>query len=182
MRGAHSRLNSRPISVFNFTLMGNTVQICDCEMFSGPFLTYLREDDSYWTLLQRFSMITGEQHLGSTRIAVVVNNVPHFFAKPPFPANSSPSVPPKTNGKPPRESSETNKSEESIWDVIMKHYPTMSPSFLENPQQVASHLPDKFVCIGIQRSSADVKSLNNKSRYVSSLSLSCVYLTISRIP
>ena len=49
------------VSVFNFTLMGSLVNVCNEDEFCGPFLSYLREDDSVETLTERFSGVVGSR-------------------------------------------------------------------------------------------------------------------------
>eukprot|EP01040_Poterioochromonas_malhamensis_P007030 gene7030-7589_t len=180
LSGNHDRISSRAVSVFNFTLIGNTVQYCDSDMFSGPFITYIREDDNYWTFLQRCAMITGEKDLHTNRLAVVDASTPHFIAKPDFPNRSPVTVSPnnhqtemitetkeegvvRTNTTP-----KNNQQQQSIWDLALKYYPMMSASYLENQNENHQSQGNlhKFVYIGIQRSSAEVKALttDNVSR------------------
>ena len=81
MQGRHYACRSIPISVCSFTLMGNSAAICDCNEsgFSGPFVTYLREDDDYLSLAKRLGMITGDAEWEAYRLAVVVKFVPFFL-------------------------------------------------------------------------------------------------------
>lgn len=152
--------------MFNFTLIGNTVQICDSKLFSGPFVTYIREDDTYWTFLQRCAMITGEKELHTTRLAVVDANTPHFVVKPDLPlptvnheGEAVTEEPVRTNSTP-KNAQQQQQQHQSLWELAMKYYPmeAMSRDYLENQNQ-ENGLNQKFMFIGIQRSSAEVKAL-----------------------
>ena len=37
------QIKSMPITVFSFTLLGSMVKVCEPSMFSGPFISYIRE-------------------------------------------------------------------------------------------------------------------------------------------
>lgn len=87
MRNAHPSVRSMVISVFHFTLHGSMVQALDPSFYSGPFLTYLREDDDYETFLQRLMRVSGDVELISsirTRLAVVHPQklTPDFIPRP----------------------------------------------------------------------------------------------------
>lgn len=63
MRGLCPTIKSCLCSVFNFTLLGNSVSICTPEQFGGPFFTYIREDDDYDTLCERYAYHCGELYI-----------------------------------------------------------------------------------------------------------------------
>jgi len=88
MYGAHPTIKSMVVSVFNFSLTGNFVSICEPHWFSGPFLTYVREDDDYYTLAARLGRVTGDADWSNYRLAVTRAAagskllVPHYIPRP----------------------------------------------------------------------------------------------------
>ena len=76
-------VKSMAVSVFSFTLLGSCVQACDPNHFSGPFVTYVREDDDYDTLARRMAAVTGEPEAewSTYRLAVVHNKTPSFIPR-----------------------------------------------------------------------------------------------------
>jgi hypothetical protein len=89
MRGEHPTIKSMIVSVFNFTLLGTIVDVCDIELFSGPFVSYVREDDDFRSLTQRFGEISGDEEWEKCRLAVVRDKVPFFIAKPSIATHAS---------------------------------------------------------------------------------------------
>lgn len=70
------------VSVFNFTLLGNQVSVCGLDEFSGPFISYIHEDDTLQTLTDRFGAITGDSDDSWSRckIALVKDTTPYFIS------------------------------------------------------------------------------------------------------
>lgn len=82
MHGKHPQVRSMLVSVYNFTLLGNVANVCDPHIFSGPFISYVREDDDYYTIAKRFGTITGETDWEKYRLSVVANKVPYLIPRP----------------------------------------------------------------------------------------------------
>ena len=83
MRGVHPKVKSMMISVCNFTLLGSKVVTCHSKMFSGPFISYVREDDDFHSLAARLREVTGEEDWDKVRLAVVAkDNTAHFVVRP----------------------------------------------------------------------------------------------------
>ena len=54
-----------------------------CEVVDyKPFLSYVREDDDYYSLCRRLTEISGEADVEKYRLAVVFDKVPYFIPKP----------------------------------------------------------------------------------------------------
>ena len=72
-----------PVTVFSFTLLGSCVRACQPDQFSGPFISYVREDDDYESVVARFGLITGEpdNEWKNYRLAVVHNKTPFFVPR-----------------------------------------------------------------------------------------------------
>jgi hypothetical protein len=53
--------------------------VCDPELFS-PFISYVKEDDDYETVVKRLGVVTGEieAEWKAYRLAVVSNKTPFF--------------------------------------------------------------------------------------------------------
>jgi hypothetical protein len=60
LTGGTDKVKSMPVSVFSFTLLGSCVKVCDPELFSGPFISYVKEDDDYDAVVKRLGVTTGE--------------------------------------------------------------------------------------------------------------------------
>ena len=63
LRGKHPRIRSMPLSVFSFTLVGQITVPLPCREYpqgGGPFMSYLREDDDYQSLVRRLAAISGD--------------------------------------------------------------------------------------------------------------------------
>jgi hypothetical protein len=60
LTGGTDKIKSMPVSVFSFTLLGSCVKVCDPELFSGPFISYVKEDDDYDAVVKRLGVTTGE--------------------------------------------------------------------------------------------------------------------------
>jgi phage tail sheath protein FI len=162
------------ISVFSFTLMGSAVQPCDVELFSGPFITYLREDDNYATLAARLSMFTGDKDLlGTARLAIVDENTPHFLPKQQSSNNNNMSSRVSMNSLA-HNNEETKdggqqqqsqqKAVESIWEIAKKHYPDYATKPFPEVRRSFANQVKLMPYLGIQRSSADVETMANKNK------------------
>jgi hypothetical protein len=83
LTGGTDKIKSMPVSVYSFTLLGSYVKICEPELFSGPFISYVREDDDYDAVVRRFGVVTGEaeSEWNSYRLAVVLNKTPFFVTR-----------------------------------------------------------------------------------------------------
>ena len=81
MQGKHPKIRSMIISVYSFTLLGNLVDTCEVVDYK-PFLSYVREDDDYYSLCRRLTEISGEADVEKFRLAVVFDKVPYFIPKP----------------------------------------------------------------------------------------------------
>jgi hypothetical protein len=83
LTGGTDKIKSMPISVFSFTLHGSCVEVCDPELFSGPFVSYIKEDDDYDTMVKRLGVITGEIEAvwNAYNLAVVSNKTPFFIPR-----------------------------------------------------------------------------------------------------
>ncbi len=154
------------LSGFHFTLLGNSVNPCDISVFSGPFITYIRESDSYQSLIERLVRITGDQSISLCRIAAVDHtNVPAFLPRPIANVTAA-------NGTDESKSlslSRTNTVEgsKSLWEIFATKFPHFVSQSFESvrltmtrvtrgkgPALAAFQLPQ----IGIQRSSADLQA------------------------
>lgn len=84
MSNKHPTIRSMPVTVFNFTLLGSVVQPCDVDLFGGPFMTYVREDDDYDSFFARVRAISGdsEEEWEKVRTAVVKQRIPYFIRRP----------------------------------------------------------------------------------------------------
>lgn len=65
MRGRHPHIRSMALSVFGFKLCGKFAEPLPCREYKqgqggGPFLSYVREDDTYESLARRLCAITGD--------------------------------------------------------------------------------------------------------------------------
>jgi hypothetical protein len=83
LTGGTDKIKSMPVSVFSFTLHGSCVKVCDPELFSGPFISYVKEDDDYDTVVERLGVITGEieAEWNAYNLAVVSNKTPFFISR-----------------------------------------------------------------------------------------------------
>ena len=83
LTGGSDTVRSMPVTVFSFTLLGSCVRACQADQFSGPFISYVREDDDYESVVARFGLITGEpeQEWKNYRLAVVHNKTPFFVPR-----------------------------------------------------------------------------------------------------
>lgn len=88
LTGGTDKIKSMPVSVFSFTLLGSCVKVCDPELFSGPFISYVKEDDDYDTVVKRLGVTTGEAEAdwNAYRLAVVSNKTPFFVPRAQTPA------------------------------------------------------------------------------------------------
>jgi hypothetical protein len=160
------------VSVFSFTLMGSAVQPCDVELFSGPFITYLREDDNYATLAARLSMFTGDKDLlGTARLAIVDDNTPHFLPKQQSANNNMSSrvsmnslVHNSEETKDGGQQQSQQKAVESIWEIAKKHYPDYASKPFPEARRSFANQMKSIPYLGIQRSSADVETMANKTK------------------
>jgi hypothetical protein len=160
------------VSVFSFTLMGSAVQPCDVELFSGPFITYLREDDNYATLAARLSMFTGDKDLlGTARLAIVDDNTPHFLPKQQSASNNMSSrvsmnslVHNSEETKDGGQQQSQQKAVESIWEIAKKHYPDYASKPFPEARRSFANQMKSIPYMGIQRSSADVETMANKTK------------------
>jgi hypothetical protein len=170
LQNLHKQINSGVISVFNFTLIGSAVQVCDPEIFNGPFITYLREDDTYTSLVSRLSVITGDKNLlNNCKLAVVHDgNRPHFIPKPSSITSAVASHEQSSTATLPQPMEQDNsninlppppptKPTETIWEIFTKHYPLLSTPFYKRNSKNDRVLP----YLGIQRSSAEVQALTS---------------------
>ncbi|KAJ1434060.1 hypothetical protein B484DRAFT_446904 [Ochromonadaceae sp. CCMP2298] len=88
MANAHPTIHSVPITVYSFTLLGSGVKSCDPHLFGGPFFSYVRQDDDYFSLARRLGRVTGDADWDRYRLAVVELHtqpsvsVPHFITRP----------------------------------------------------------------------------------------------------
>ena len=185
MRNEHPSIRSMLITVFSFTLMGNAVQPCDCEMFGGPCITYLREDDTVLSLAHRIEILTGDKDLSGNRFAIVKDNVPHFLPR----AQASLGAPSssqlnldqlaQSNADTEPQQQPVTKSPESLWDIAQKHFSEFAKGEYatvqlharaiqsgpyQHPHQHQPPPPPRFPALGIQRSSVDVDSMNNRNK------------------
>jgi hypothetical protein len=205
MRGMHPGIKSMMISVCNFTLLGSKVQTCDSKFFSGPFITYVRADDDFYSLSARLREITGEEDFDKMRLAVVSkNNTAHFLARPSLrPAQSAgtlavgaPQPGPNAAATLPAAAHDSTTAAavgaatmngaappQSVWSLIVSHFPeyhkvdyNLSIVYNSSMQEFSSPLPT----IGIQRSVSDVSfgDMSN-GRYASTMYLSfrCVFMS-----
>ena len=83
LTGGNDSVRSMPVTVFSFTLLGSCVRACQPDQFSGPFISYVREDDDYESVVARFGLITGEpeNEWKNYRLAVVHNKTPFFVPR-----------------------------------------------------------------------------------------------------
>lgn len=101
MHNRHPTIKSMTITVFNFTLLGNAVSVCSPTLYSGPFLSYVREDDTYETVVQRLAKISGDAQLYKLRLAVVTEKFTADFVPKPatlVPSHASTSSLPTSEG------------------------------------------------------------------------------------
>eukprot|EP01038_Epipyxis_sp_PR26KG_P010572 gene10572-14200_t len=140
MRNEHPTIRSIIVTVYNFTLLGNICDSCEPDLFSGPFLSYIREDDDLTAIYDRFYLITGDEDISKCRLAVVKNNIPYFIAKPIISQSSSvvlSNTPTEdmnnditndsngmvVDGDTPLETlTATHKSETNIWSLLRDKY------------------------------------------------------------
>ena len=61
----------------------NNTRVCPSKPFTGPFISYVREDDDYDSVVARFGLITGEpeSEWKNYRLAVVHNKTPFFVPR-----------------------------------------------------------------------------------------------------
>ena len=85
LTGGNDTVRSMPVTVFSFTLQAtsSSVDVCPPDQFSGPFISYVREDDDYESVVARFGLITGEpeNEWKNYRLAVVDKNIPYFVPR-----------------------------------------------------------------------------------------------------
>jgi hypothetical protein len=87
IRNVHPTIRSMAMMVIHFTLHGAAVQPLDPVMYSGPVLTYVREDDDYESVVQRIVRIMGDNSpitSSKLRLAVVHPQkfTPDFIPRP----------------------------------------------------------------------------------------------------
>lgn len=136
---------------------------CTVDDFTGPFVSYVREDDTYHSLLQRFGEITGdtEKDWERCRLAVVRNRTPYFLTRPQVH---------KVNGGADSQhgsetttvASNTTAPSKTVWSLLLEH----NLEFMHHASEIKYVLqygPKGYPNIGIQRSVADL-ALTNKNR------------------
>jgi len=153
------------VSVFSFTLLGSCVQACDPNHFSGPFVTYVREDDDYDTLARRMAAVTGEHEAewSTYRLAVVHNRTPYHLQR----AAATDVAAPDEHSQQRNESQHqqqqchgpgaTKKAKTvSVWQSILDKFPDAGSGkmFLPNDMFTGTDAKCAFPTLGIQRSVA----------------------------
>lgn len=186
MSGTHPLVRSMVVSVYYFTLLGNSVDICQPDLFSGPFLTYVLETDTYQSFMERVVKITGEsisKLWNDSRLAVVRKRVPHFLPRPTFiddqvDSKDAAGSKRKLDGRnttedstsaadgvtgdqdsTKRDSKESNEEKDnySLWKYFVEHYPGNARDGDINEKYHSQEIPQ----VGIQRSVSD-KSFANR--------------------
>ena len=169
MKGLHPTIKSTVVTVFNFTLLGNQVQICPPEAFCGPFLSYVREDDDYYSICARLAAVAGDEvtEFEKNRIAVVSRTrVPTFISKPVVRSAASAALlteqqqvvggggPNSAERKDDVSSSPAPPLAPSIWELLTKTFPKYADinhaeNRMFNDYRIANQV---LPSIGIQRS------------------------------
>lgn len=173
MQGRHPHVRSVIVVVSNFTTLGNTVQQCSCRLFSGTFVSYVREDDDYYSLTRRFGAITGEADFDKYRLAVLDNNrIPSFIARPSAaPTAAAAAAVHAANANATADdagdagSAANNVKKASIWELLLSKNPTYAENndLRKQPLAKLKHKNSTpYPHISIQRSAADIPS---NSRY-----------------
>jgi len=82
IRMKHPTIRSIPVTVVNFTLNGKLAEFCDPKNAStgSPFISYVREDDDYQSVMRRFTTISGDKDgVNKLRIAVISGDHRTYF-------------------------------------------------------------------------------------------------------
>jgi hypothetical protein len=84
MQGRHPAIRSCILSVYSFTLVGSFATPCDAmsPVTGAPFLSYVREDDDFWSLARRLGAVTGDLDWAQYRLAFIVRKNPFFIPRP----------------------------------------------------------------------------------------------------
>jgi hypothetical protein len=160
-----------PISVFSFEFSMQVARprnrLSDVE--AGPFISYLREDDTYDTLVARLADQVGDDtntDWDKMRLAIVTNDQkPHFIPR------QTPSSP-RTSNALQNEASEALITEigvptgegkddtSTVWDLFLKYFPVVA-------NLDATCQPEAFDCsvlplLGLQHPTADQSSKSKK--------------------
>eukprot|EP01031_Cornospumella_fuschlensis_P037625 gene37625-45707_t len=130
------------ISGFYFTLYGSSCEICDPNLFSGPFITYLKRSDTYQSFTQRIAVITGDKDMMTKhRLAVVNRKKEAFFINKPTHSSGNGSADENSGG-----------GDSWLWECFAKRY---KPNCVEQ-QDFHRGITHKYAWLGIQRSTSDV--------------------------
>jgi hypothetical protein len=84
MQGRHPAIHSCILSVYSFTLVGSFASPCDAmsPVTGAPFLSYVREDDDFWSLARRLGAVTGDPDWAQYRLAFILRKTPFFIPRP----------------------------------------------------------------------------------------------------
>ena len=162
----------------------HSVNICAVDDFTGPFVSYIREDDSYYTVLQRFGFITGDtdKDWERCRLAVVRDKSPHFIARPnrvstgiAETASTAADLLDEQGKQAAMVLKPAASTVKSVWATLMELYPDYANNrcdlkVVAEYQRVNGK---RYPTMGIQRSVSDIMQAN-KSKYDS-----FIYCTVS---
>mmetsp|Transcript_6726 Transcript_6726/g.9306 ORF Transcript_6726/g.9306 Transcript_6726/m.9306 type:complete len:543 (-) Transcript_6726:119-1747(-) len=157
MLGKHPLVNSCIVSVYNFTLLGNSVNVCSVDDFTGPFISYIRQDDTYHSIWQRFGAITGdsEKDWDRCRLAVVRNKTPYFVTRPAKVEESAAA----------QQKQSSTMNQKSVWSLLMEHNPDFARLNCDtkaiNDNQRHTRI---YPHIGIQRPVSDIAQFSKINR------------------
>lgn len=153
-----------------------SVNVCSVDDFTGPFVSYIREDDSFHTVLRRFGAITGDtdKEWDRCRLAVVRDKTPHFLTRPTHGQGQGQSTDGGDEQQLKAKQASLNKptisipsggSSKSVWALLME----MNPEYAQyngdlkavEERYFRSQLKGrKYPTMGIQRPVADIIQSN----------------------
>ena len=142
------------ISGFYFTLYGSSCEVCEPNMFSGPFITYLKASDTYQSFVQRIAVITGDSEMGKYRLAVISRKKEVFLISKPTSNNNT------------ADEHDNSTGDAWLWECFAKRYQPNTLMQVETGElhrQRGQEAFPKFAWLGIQRSTADVVSETKNS-------------------
>ncbi|CAE7662604.1 unnamed protein product, partial [Symbiodinium microadriaticum] len=162
-------VRSMPVEVHDFELYMQIARPVASP--SGPCVTYVREDDTAQSLIERISIVTGESDWDTIRVAVVCSKRrPHYLSRVAetdadqgtergvSPCQAAPKAVDERRLSPPESDSTADTSQSAqntqVWDTFARFYPAFSGD--EEWDSHAGGLPK----LGLQRPSVRTSGLS----------------------
>mmetsp|Transcript_6273 Transcript_6273/g.9471 ORF Transcript_6273/g.9471 Transcript_6273/m.9471 type:complete len:1457 (+) Transcript_6273:112-4482(+) len=174
------RMRSFPVAVHRFELYMNFAKPVPSN--SGPCLSYIREDDTFESVVHRLSVITGELDLATVRLAVVCKqNIPHYISRV---HDSTPTLEVYSGvveGDPcpdttdlvvnPSFLSDTSATSKSVWEVFLVHYPEYTIHTELDCSEAGAQLPKLGIQVPSVKAEGATDSNNRGGRPVCGITI-----------